>query len=522
MRNLLIIYLIVLLPMVGLAQQPGRLTKKYFPNPGVEMKTPALAKKSGFTNYRMMIEFLEALQDSSERVKVTYVGETRQGKQIPVVFIGNEQEGAKVRVWMQGGIHGNEPASAEGMLAVIQALTQPEQAHLFDRLDVMIAPMVNIDGYMRQNRHDSKGLDMNRDLVKLQVPEIQQVRKVYEKYQPHVAIDFHEFNPFRRVYRSMGRMGATIPYDAMFLYSGDLNVEPKIRELTESLFVKRAKDHLESLNYTHRDYISPQDRLGKLYFNEGASSARSSATSFALGNAVSVLMEIRGIRLNRTSFERRVFITRECALSYLQTAYLHADEVVSGVEEAIGSTLRREREVVVTSSRTRETRPVEFIDFDSNERISTEQDIATARQMKPELVRDRPYAYLLMPDQETAAEKLTILGLEVEQLMEQTRLEVEVYDVKSVQEAPIKFQGYFPATAETELVTTEMDIPAGAFIVRLNQKNANLAVTALEPENQDGFVRTRVVPVVKGKPLPVYRLMKNAELDVRKFNLTQK
>ena len=42
-------------------------------------------------------------------------------------------------------------------------------------------------------------------------------------------------------------------------------------------------------------------------------------------------------------------------------------------------------------------------------------------------------------------------------------------------------------------------------LIRLSQKNANLAVTLLEPESVNGFVNFEVIHTEFGKELPIYR-----------------
>ena len=42
--------------------QPSKITEKFFPDPEIEINTPAFSKKKGFTDYDEMLVFLNALQ----------------------------------------------------------------------------------------------------------------------------------------------------------------------------------------------------------------------------------------------------------------------------------------------------------------------------------------------------------------------------------------------------------------------------------------------------------------------------
>ena len=44
--------------------------------------------------------------------------------------------------------------------------------------------------------------------------------------------------------------------------------------------------------------------------------------------------------------------------------------------------------------------------------------------------------------------------------------------------------------------------------MRLDQENANVAVSVLEPEAENGFVSFRVIEAREGQALPICRLLK--------------
>ena len=55
----------------------------------------------------------EKVQKYPELVSSNFIGESQKGKKIPIVFIKKNKNNfdKKLRVWMQGGLHGNEPGS---------------------------------------------------------------------------------------------------------------------------------------------------------------------------------------------------------------------------------------------------------------------------------------------------------------------------------------------------------------------------------------------------------------------------
>ncbi len=495
-------------------QQPKKLTKKFFSDPNIQINTPAFQKKLGFTSYKKMMQFMNNLAFNKDFVRLEFMGRSQKRKEVPIIYINKGDSTEKVKVWLQGGLHGNEPASSEGMLMLFQALvSDPKLSYLLDKLYIAIVPRANVDGYERQNRYAKNGLDLNRDQVKLQIKESLFLKSTYTQFSPHIGLDYHEFNPFRAAFRDLGQYGYTTYFDLMFLSSGDLNIEPKIRDLTKNLFIANAQKDLDEEGYHYHNYISAQSDKGKLYFNMGASSARSSATSYALANSISILMEIRGIKLNRTSFKRRVYITYLTALSYLKTAYENAEAIKKGIEEAIASTLTTNRPVVVNAERLEEKLNIPFIDIAKNKKVEDTFIVANALKMKTLLTRQRPYAYILSPEQTEAVKNLRVLGIEVDVLKKSKKINVESYRIISQEIRAKVFQGFHENIITSETFELSKTFPSGTYIVYLNQKNANLAVTALEPENLNSFIRFRVIDAKKGQDIPIYRYMKKIKIE---------
>ena len=58
MKRILLILCLLLSGLPFYAQQTGKVTVKFFPDPQVDIDTPAFAKKHGFTTYREMMTFL--------------------------------------------------------------------------------------------------------------------------------------------------------------------------------------------------------------------------------------------------------------------------------------------------------------------------------------------------------------------------------------------------------------------------------------------------------------------------------
>lgn len=486
--------------------QTEQITEAFFPNSEeVLSTTPALKKKRGYTNYQELLDFLNNLvSEHSDKLNLSFIGESQKDKQIPMVKLSVPNGKEKIKVWMQGGLHGNEKASTESMLYLLdRLLNDTSYKDILENIELALVPMANIDGYLKNDRYAANGLDLNRDQTKLMAKESVLLKQAFSDFNPHVGVDFHEYRPYRRDFARMGDFGVTNMYDAMFLYSGNLNVPQNLRMLTESLFVENARQRLDDFGYKHHPYISTLKVDGDIHINQGSISARSSASNYALTNTISSLIEIRGVGLGKTSFKRRIHASFTIAISYMRTASKNMDLIKKEIEKATA----QRNDVVVKSERAIYKDSVQFIDIHSEEYKKIEMTVHDAWKAKPIKTLPRPKAYIVDANQIEIINKLQTLGVEVKFLNEDTTYEVETYEVTYFYKKPIRYEKIKLQTVEVTLTKQEKNFKKGTAMVMMNQKRANIVPEVLEPEAPNSFLSFGVLKTKKGETLPIYRLL---------------
>jgi hypothetical protein len=486
--------------------QTKKITNKFFPDrEEVLNTTPALQKKRGFTTYKELIAFLDKLvNEHSDIVSLSYIGESQKKRQIPLIKLVVPNGKEKIKVWMQGGLHGNEPASTESMLYLLdRLLNDASYVDILENIELAVIPMANIDGYLKNDRYAANGLDLNRDQTKLMAPESVVLKQAFSNFIPDVGVDFHEYRPYRRDYARLGDFGLTNMYDAMFLFSGNLNVPQNLRTLTDELFVENARQVLDEYGYTHQPYISTRKVEGDIHINQGSISSRSSASNYALTNTISSLIEIRGVGLGKTSFKRRIHSSFLIAISYLKTASEHMNLVKDEIEIATAQT----NDVVLEYNRGIYKDSVQFIDINTNEYVQFEMTVRDAWKAEAKLTRVRPKAYIIEANQTEIIQKLQTLGVKIEFLEEDKTYKVETYEVASLHRKPIRYEKMKLQTVEANLKKEEKTFNKGTAIVMMNQRRANIAAEVLEPEAPNSFVSFGILKTNKGETLPIYRLL---------------
>lgn len=154
------------------------------------------AEKASLTSHARMIKRLSALSSNS-RVTIDVIGRSVKGKSIPLVTVCGCETPEK-RLFIVCRQHGDEPASTEAMLNLIEKLAtdnDPDTLALLSHVSLHIVPMLNPDGadvYKRKNAH---GADLNRDWLALKEPETRAVRQAIDRINPDVILDEHELSP---------------------------------------------------------------------------------------------------------------------------------------------------------------------------------------------------------------------------------------------------------------------------------------------------------------------------------------
>jgi len=499
----------LLLSLTASGPQPRRMTEQYFPEiVALEKVTPGLQKDKGFTRYSELIAFLEQLRGSdSTLVHLSYLGSSHKGKPIPWVRLYRRPQGGSkpIEVWMQGGLHGDEPASTEGLLYLLaQCARHWDRLPFSANIALNVVPMVNPDGYELQERENAQGLDLNRDQTKLMAAESLPLKRLMAQIHPHVAVDFHEYRPFRRDYVHLGEFGVCGAYDVMFLNSTHPNLPGQWSELRRTSFEKPLYAILDQNHITHHDYFTPEQQDGKTVFRVGSDNARSSSSNFALQGMLSTLVEVRGVGLERTSFTRRVYITYLVARTFLEQAGI-SRELLHGLR---GGAQPFPDSIAIRSRRTEYSDSLTFLDIESNQPIRLPVVLEDARRQRITQKRSCPEAYAVSMREDEIIRRLTAFGLKADTLPAGIQLETESFVAATVVADPLPYEKVRTLNIPVRLVRARVSTPEPWLRFSMRQPRALIMPELLEPDAPNSLFRFSVVKTESNSTLPVYRIPK--------------
>lgn len=488
--------------------QADSLTQRFYTDPEANIQTPAFDGREGFSTLKDVTSFLEAYAPAAGvPYRVETIGQSQKGQAIPIVYLGSDRPEA-LRIWIMGGLHGDEPGGWEGIMHFMNRLKEPKHQTWLSQVRLAILPMANPDGCNALTRLSANGLDLNRDQTKLIAPETALWKLAYNAFQPEVALDMHEYRPYRKDYLQMGTQGMAAYYDVCFLFSGNLNVPEELRSYTRTSFVANAERWMDSLGLSHHEYFTTEEVKGRRVIKQGSVHARSSASHHALTNSMSTLVEVRGVGLGRTAFKRRVMASSSVILSYVGHAVEHSEELRAVLSRARRST----HPAVVQSTRPESEQRVTMIDLAKKDTASVRLPIRDSFRSEPKLIRSRAKAYIVRNSSAELRDKLKALGVEWTEA-ENRYSNAELYRVTALTKDAFDWEGVRPLELETTLEQTSLELiaPEGNSLknisISMDQKNSNLLIELLEPEAANSFVRLGLIQAVLNEELPIYRIL---------------
>jgi dipeptidyl-peptidase 4 len=463
------------------------------PAPGFPRTAGELSGFQRPTSHTEMWDFLSDLRNASTVMRLGTYGTTWEGRELPYAVFSQPLVSQPWEAWALGrpivllaaNVHGGERTFREGLLILMRDLATPgtEANLLLDRVTVLVAPQMNPDGYEateRGIRGNAWGIDLNRDYVKLEHPEIASyVENLLAAWRPHMFVDSHN--------------GGSRPYNLTYQCPSHYDPAQEIthlcdREIFPAIDARLARESLRTWYYSGGDEEA---------WRVGGNQARIGRNYGGFINAVGILFEAPG--QDQEDGARAGYLGNLAVLEYavrnagrltevvdaarLETMVLGADpsgEIAVEMEYAPEDYL-----VSYTFIRGGPGRggapdtPVDTIEVTGAQILK--KPVATK-------TRPRPWAYVLPRDAREAVAMLRRHGITVEVLTDSAALTVDVYTVAGVTHERAYNHAAATRVEVGEVLTETRTFPAGTYVVPTSQFLGRLVAHMLEPETDDNVV----------------------------------
>ncbi|MGE7603272.1 M14 family metallopeptidase [Peribacillus sp. NPDC097675] len=508
--------------------QPDNLSY-LFPVPNTSFNTPAFQQdRLAFTSQEEMKTFINTLSHKNKNIQLKTIGQSTEGRDIPMLLFSKDtkkvqKHSKKPLIWIQGQIHGNEPAAGESTLVIAQWLAEGKLGNVLDKVNIAIVPRVNPDGSYNFKRTTAENLDANRDYLKVEHPEVQAIHRAINDYEPEVILDVHEYTVNPAPLKNVGTSGSIASYDLLISSAKNLNIPQTLRKASDELLLPKVFKTLKKENLSYHDYYTlATSEDGVLTATEGSTEARIGRNALGLKNTMSYLIETRGINIGRTDFKRRVFAQATAQAAFIKATADQATKVKKVVQQSENEVVRKgerandhDKIVIKSENKHFKDRKLTVIDLAKAKKVDTPIDWLDSTEAYPTLVRNRPTAYILPAEYKDVAKKLERLGVQVNQLKKSVTVPVESYQVTDMKVSEELENGHATREVTTSVSTKQQSFSKGSYVFSMAQPDANFISLALEPEGIDSYVTFNFIPAIKGNELPVYRYMKQSSLPVK-------
>jgi hypothetical protein len=500
------------------------------------------------SRYDDVLRFFDELQKRSPLVRVETFGRTVEGRALPLVILSDPpiaqprdaRASGKPVVFVFANIHAGEVEGKEAMQHMARRIVLGDLRPLLDKLIILIAPIYNADGNEKisvQNRaeqngplggvgvrENAKGLDLNRDYMKLESPEAQSLVGIFNRWDPHLTVDLHTTNGSHHAYH--------LTYSIPLNPTSDARILAYHREKMMPAIGKAMLGRHKLRTYFYGNFAGfsrTPGEPGKRKWEAFTHQPRIGQNYIGLRNRLTILSEA----YSYLDFRRRVQVTEAFVEEILKYSAAHGAEMARLANQVDLDTIRRAAtgppfQMGVEYELKPLPKPVEILVGEvtkaKNPRSGRDMTVMVEDKVTPMMMPDyglfaakravptaRAYLFRREDGTRAAIEKLLQHGIAVEELTEPLTTEVEGFVINSVTKAARLFQGHNEVRLTGQYRKETIAFPAGSILVRAGQPLGTLAAYLLEPESDDGLTRWNFLDGYlgegQGKVHPIYKVM---------------
>lgn len=484
-------------------------------------KILTVAEKSDFkstSNYSDVNNCIESIKKTSKFIRVEKIAVSAEGRDVNLLVIGNPLPASpadlkndnRIVIYIQGNIHAGEVEGKEALLMFTRDLLSEKNPEVLKKVIFLICPLFNPDGNEKistanrttQNgpvngvgvRYNGQFLDLNRDAMKAESPEVQGViTNVFNKWDPSVFMDCHTTDGSYHV--------EPTTFTWMVNPNGDNSLISYMRNkmMPEMSNTLREKYKTENCFYGEMiDMLDPQ----KGWILD-ASEPRYMSNYFGVRNRLGILNE----NYIYSDFRSRVFACYNLIKSLADYSAGHSSEIKDMLKEVDKQTIMRGENPGVKDSFaieykvrqlpekvTVKTYEAESVTEPNGRRgyKKTNRQIDVSIPYFVDYYPTRnvkfPFAYVISVSDPDFLNKLRLHGIKIEKLVTKTKIEVQRFVITDLKGASRLNQGHYTNTISGKFVTDTIEFQPGTVVVKTAQPLANIVAYLLEPQSNDGFV----------------------------------
>jgi hypothetical protein len=466
--------------------------------------------------YSEAVDIARRLERASHLVHVFNVCETPEGRQMIGMIVSKDRaftpaaaaRTGKAIVMIQSGIHSGEIEGKDTVLMLVRDMTVTgTRASWLDHAIFVIIPVFNVDGHdqfspyhrMSQSgprltglRATAQRLNLNRDYIKGDSPEMRGWLSVFNSWMPDFLIDNHVTD------------GSDIQYDVTWDMARNQDIAEPARSWVNERFIPELDKRMAESGHLVAPYGALRAAVGgKREFYMEVFSPRYSHIYAAVQNRPSLLVETHSLKAGKT----RAWADYDIMRHSIDTILLDPEALRSAVRKAdqdlvafagnrsappvyLGGTVSAKSRPLVYHALKTGTFKSEISGSMITRYLPDPDDISTVIHDQIDTVTSAqmPLGYLIPAAWKVFADELALHSVVMERTTKPIMQEFETYRLSGVKFGPGVFEGRVSVNFETSLVKEKRVIPAGSWWVPMTQRRSRLILAMLEPQAPDSLV----------------------------------
>jgi hypothetical protein len=467
--------------------------------------------------YAEAVEIGRKLEKASKFVKVVEIGTTPEGRSMIALIVSKDQAFTpaaaartnKAVILIQSGIHAGEIEGKDTVLMLIRDMTVSKKfAAWLDHAIFVVIPVFNVDGHENvspyhrpsQNgprstglRANAQRLNLNRDYIKADTPEMRAWLRVFNTWSPDFLIDNHVTD------------GADFQYDVTWDMARNQDIAEPAGAWVREKFVPELNKRMEADGHVVAPYGALRRGSGgsREFFME-VFSPRYSHLYSAAQNRPALLVETHSLKAAKTRAWAHYDIMRHS----IETILLDPEGLRHAVREADRELMsragnRNAAPVYLAGKVSDKSRPLVYRSLKQAQlksevtganvtRYTAERDDIDTKihdEIDTTLEVQMPLGYLIPAAWKHVADLLVLHGVEMERTGKPIEGAFETYQFSNAKFDTRSSEGRIMVNFDAKVVAAKAKVPAGSYWVPLKQRRARLIHAMLEPQAPDSLAR---------------------------------
>jgi hypothetical protein len=478
--------------------------------------------------YAEAVEISHRLEKASNQVKVLNIGTTPEGRTMIALVVSKDHaftpEAAartnKVVIMIQSGIHAGEIEGKDTVLMLVRDMTITKKyAAWLDKAIFVIIPVFNVDGHEyfsaynrpQQNgprdtglRNTAQRLNLNRDYIKADTPEMRAWLHIFNTWNPDFHIDNHVTD------------GSDMQYDVTWDMARNQDIAEPAGAWVREKFIPELDKRMAADGHLVAPYGALRGAGNSREFFMEVFSPRYSHLYVALQDRPSLLVETHSLKAART----RAWANYDIMRHSIDTILLDPEALRKAVRDADKEMAARAGDrsappvYLAGTVSTAKSRPLVYLALKQGQVASEVTGAMTNRylaepdniqtvihdQIDTTLEAQMPLGYLIPAAWKQIADLLALHGVEMERTPKPLTGEFETYRFSAITWTGGPQEGHIMlGNFDARLVKEKMTLPQGSYWVPMKQRRARLILATLEPQAPDSFARWGLMyPVFEG------------------------